>query len=601
MNENGDSIPYPIVSPFSCFNAGISSLYPNKLVNLTKIAEYSFSCCFKLTEVVLPASIEEICEGSFQCCSSLARVSFVEGSNLKTIGKFAFRCCESLKTFDFPSLLERIENKAFNGCLNLKIVDLSATKIYFIGKSAFSKFLLLIIPSTLVSIDMNIKSYGYVEIDKGNRFIQSDSNGYLSKPSGIFYCNFRKSHFLIRRSVERILDFCFYGSPLVRITIPDSVVKICKNAFGSCGNLSCVRFHPNSRLEIIEKAAFSNCLNLERISLPKSLRIIKESAFHNCSLKRIIFQHESRLEEIYWPFTYTKIEKLYLPSSVKRIVNVVKEMFSLESVHISNNYFQSTDDGTAIYSKDGNDLVCVLSWLKQIQISQGTKVIKEKAIDCMNMDDLIIPASVEVIEANAISVWNVRFEEGTRIRSIDFNAFSARLTSLQVNNSNFRTSGKGVVTSINPRGIVFVPRNLKEIEIDQELEVIYSYAFFYSKIKNITFPPSLKKICTGAFQISEIETIEFSPGTVLNYIEQDAFNSSVKKLKLPLVNGKVECFVNRNIDLEFPAGFAPCEIDKSLFKEHQGKISVTYKQQDIKIIGKLLYNKEATFSENNSL
>lgn len=118
--------------------------------------------------------------------------------------------------------------------------------------------------------------------------------------------------------------------------------------------------------------------------------------------------------------------------------------------------------------------------------------------------------------------------------------------------------------SMNPKGIVFVPKSLKNLSIDQDIEVVYSYAFNGLKIDVLNFPPTLKWIYSDAFSSSEIKEINFAEGTELDFFEGgDNMLSNLEKLILPPIKDFF-CF---NIlfceyinELRFSSNFAPKEV-----------------------------------------
>lgn len=57
-------------------------------------------------------------------------------------------------------------------------------------------------------------------------------------------------------------------------------------------------------------------------------------------------------------FTHCQKMTSDMPSFVKEIVAVSVGMRSLESMHVSNAYFQCIEDESMNFSKDGSELVC---------------------------------------------------------------------------------------------------------------------------------------------------------------------------------------------------------------------------------------------------
>lgn len=92
----------------------------------------------------------------------------------------------------------------------------------------------------------------------------------------------------------------------------------------------------------------------------------------------------------------------------------------LESVYVRNELFACNEEGTAILSRDGSELISVLE----------------------NHNNVIIAASVEFIKEGAVFPSGVvDFASGSRLRSIDFETFVEKPKSLII------TMDNGVVTS----------------------------------------------------------------------------------------------------------------------------------------------------------
>lgn len=115
----------------------------------------------------------------------------------------------------------------------------------------------------------------------------------------------------------------FEFSSIVKITLPQSLVKIGYHAFIGCRNLQIVNFSDvlNSNLKIIGEAAFYNCDKLMHFAFPSSLEVIKKAAFQNCEcLQKVVFPVDSRLRIIEKnAFSGSSIKSIKIPLSVQRI------------------------------------------------------------------------------------------------------------------------------------------------------------------------------------------------------------------------------------------------------------------------------------------
>ena len=235
---------------------------------LTRIGNYVFSGCIKLTSVTLPNTITTIGEQAFSDCSNLT--SIIIPNSVTTIENCAFMCCTGLTNVTIPNSVTTIMSQAFDGCSSL-----------------YS----LTIPNSATYID-----------DWAFR-------GCYGLNSVTFHCKAIKGWFMGNQSIREIVigdevttieDFAFEGcSGLVSVTIPHSVTNIGDNAFSGCNGLVTVTFHcdeikclyfGNSLKEVIigdevssiGDYAFNNCTSLESVIIGNSVTSIGKSAFYGC-------------------------------------------------------------------------------------------------------------------------------------------------------------------------------------------------------------------------------------------------------------------------------------------------------------------------------
>lgn len=112
------------------------------------------------------------------------------------------------------------------------------------------------------------------EVDRGNRFFETDENGVLytaGKKELVFYPNAREK--LIKDGNEQVTGGGEYE-------IPASATKILDNAFYLCGNLYEITF--NEGLVEIGDASFMKCSSLQNFTLPDSLTAIGRDGFSFC-------------------------------------------------------------------------------------------------------------------------------------------------------------------------------------------------------------------------------------------------------------------------------------------------------------------------------
>ncbi|MDE5972619.1 MAG: leucine-rich repeat protein, partial [Muribaculaceae bacterium] len=199
-----------------------TSLVSVKLpAGLTVIPASCFDKCSALTELTIPETVTTIRSSAFSGCSALdiklpAGVTSIETS--------AFQNCLKLTEFTLPESMTTVPNSLFYGCVNLSRVTLGS-KITSLGSSSFR----------------NCTSLKRIEI-----------------PS----------------TVSTIGTYCFAGSGLDSIALPDGLKTISSNLFDGCKSLTCVDIP--STVTTISSYAFQNS-SLKRLEVPASVTTLNGS------------------------------------------------------------------------------------------------------------------------------------------------------------------------------------------------------------------------------------------------------------------------------------------------------------------------------------
>lgn len=554
-----------LIDQFACFEGHLSSLdLQNTRIQI--IGSFSFYHCMNLQNILFPTSLEEICEGAFYGCCKLESIDIPSDSKLIKIGPKAFKYCRQLEGFRSPPLLQYIGDNAFQYCTKLYFTRTNVCKI---GNHAFkdTNHNLFIRDSPIGKFNIIGDEY----IAYNNKYIINNNNGSYFMNRVFFKGTPRKKYFFLRRGIEIIANNCFSYSKLVYITIPASVKIISRNAFGMCTYLKKITFSGNSKLIEIQNKAFFYCCHMKKFVFPKSLQIIRSDAFVNCiELEKVVFPFDSQLIRIENAFLGTRIKYLSLPPSIQEIVDLCFQNKGLESIYVKNEKYESNSDGTAIFSKDMTELVCVLYSLERFKIPDGVRVIKRGAFLGYTFKCLQIPSSVEIIEDEALMECKdkkiIEFAPGSRLKSLGYMSFPC-LDDLIIDGENFVKLKNGVVMSLSPRGIIFVPGHLRELDIDPGIEFVYHFAFSESKIQYLSFPKSLKRITSKAFYKSDLMAIEFEEGTELDYIGDDAFDlSKIWYINLPPVKEyfSYDSFKENVYKIQFPPKFQPKRIKDEL-------------------------------------
>ena len=297
--------------------------------NVTRIKDYCFAGCTKLTSITIPSSVTSI-EGAFRGCTKLTSITIP--SSVTSIGSYTFYNCPGLTSITIPSSVTSIGNNAFDGCTGLTSITIpsSVTSIASgafsycygltsvtisegvtkIGNSAFSycgNLTSITIPSSVTSIGSyafngcsklktagpigggyNIE-FGWTTAIINKAFYDCSSLTSITIPEGVttigaeaFDGCTKLTSITIPEGVTTIGTEAFDGcSSLTSITIPSSVTSIGNSAFSYCSGLTSITI-PSS-VTSIGYSVFDGCSSLTSITIPSSVTSIGEFAFQNCT------------------------------------------------------------------------------------------------------------------------------------------------------------------------------------------------------------------------------------------------------------------------------------------------------------------------------
>ncbi len=230
-----------------CFD-GFKKLKRVTLGNsLTGIPEFCFSNCKALQSVTIPSGVKRICWGAFLNCSGLEKVILPD--SLRVIEYCSF-CRTGLKSVTIPKNVKQLGNTAFNAPGVFEASPLTEVKVV-----------------------------------KGNRIFRSE-NGVLYNKRKTALCLYPKNKsgakLFIPDSVTRICPEAFSSSKnLTEIVFGKNVRTIGSRSFYSCKKLEKLSFKTN-KLTNIGSNAFGCCKKLKRVNLPDSTRVIHSCAFLRC-------------------------------------------------------------------------------------------------------------------------------------------------------------------------------------------------------------------------------------------------------------------------------------------------------------------------------
>ena len=290
---------------------------------LLRIGKDAFQQCKSLDSIKLPSTLIEISWSAFMLCSSLRKV--VVNKGLQSIGWSAFKDCKSLLSIDLShTLIVEIPSNTFGSCTELKTVVLNEG-IKEIGQWTFSACFALQsinLPPTLVNIGINA-----------------------------FYNCISLKDIVFSEGLKTIGGSAFGSCSLKSITLPSSLIKVGRS-FGK--NTSLRELVINEGPKEIGVCAFTDCVSLEKVTIPSSVTKIDNWAFSGCSNLRDV----ELKSEIAVFSSSTQLGKVFTRcSSLERIKfqNISTRVKAIIQIQTSREVENNIDEIQGLMEREGFD------------------------------------------------------------------------------------------------------------------------------------------------------------------------------------------------------------------------------------------------------
>ena len=469
-------------------------------VYLSRIGNFAFAGCYKVTHVEMSEFLQTIGVGAFYYCCSLTDITVPK--SVVSVGEEAFYFVPNVNysgTQDSSSW----GAKAVNGYAEDGLVYKNSDKKTLLGCSA-SKQGEVVLPDSVTSV----AEYAFFACGNITKVVFPDSVTYVG--GELFSLCDGLTEVRLPNGITSI-DFNFFAgcSSLTNITIPDGVTNIDWYAFYNCTGLKSITI-PNSVTSIGE-SAFRGCTGLTSVTIPNSVTSIGSSAFDGCnsltsvtvgngvtSIGEWTFENCSSLTSITIPDSVTSIgssafsdctglTSIAIPSGVTSIGNGAFDgCGSLKKVYAASLDSWLKIDFSGWYSNpcyNGADLYFNGEIAKDVVIPGGVTSIGECAFEgCSSLTSITIPDSVTSIGEsafyNCISLSSITIPDG--VTSIGDCAFEGciNLTSIMLPCS-VKSIGEAVFSECV--GIVYIlnPDCLTEESNDNifsGIPTVYSHA-----------------------------------------------------------------------------------------------------------------------------
>ena len=201
---------------------------------------------------------------------------------LRALDSWAFEYNPMLKSVILPRNISSIGEAAFRDCFYLTTIDLPESLVS-LKPSAFSGCMNL--------LDVNLHNASTIASSAFSRCASLNSfHGKLASDDGrcvisnntlVAYAPANQTSFDVPQGIQTIGSGVFEECvKLQRVTLPNTVKVIDEYAFYGCENLTEIELP--DQLTTIGVGAFWNCQKLNRMLIPNSVLTIGEQAFNNC-------------------------------------------------------------------------------------------------------------------------------------------------------------------------------------------------------------------------------------------------------------------------------------------------------------------------------
>lgn len=477
----------------------------------TKVGDFAFDGCSKLTGVTLPATITNISSTAFNGCDDLYQI---EGG-VYYVDKWAVKFDNSKNSVSLRNDTVGIADSSFANGTALESISLP-NGIKYIGKSAFegcSNITSITIPNNVTtdSASNTTNSMGMIGASafKGCSKLESIKLPFIGEPKE----GSTNTHFgFIFGAVNSSENAAFVPESLKTVEL-NGASTIAEKAFEGCNGLKNIVISQN--VTSISFSAFVGCTGIENITVSsdnKQYASLDGNLYDNG--KRTLIQYAVGK-------TNTSFA---VPASVTKIgPNAFAGASNLESLTvpfvgetkdgISNNHFGYIFGAVTA----DNNSTCVPSNLKTLVVSGGT-VINDKAfIGCSNLESITIADSITQISSTAfdgcddlyqieggiyyVDKWAVKFDNSVA-------SVSLRNNTVGIADSTFANSEKltGIAIGSNIKHIgSYAFENCANLatltfEDDSNCVNIGSYAFSgCNALTEVTLPNSVENVGALAF------------------------------------------------------------------------------------------------------
>ena len=388
--------------------------------SVTSIEDGAFFGCKALTSIFIPDTVYHIGYGAFKGCDNLKNIIVEDDSkSYKSInGRLYDNKRKSLMDRVFLPDIDYVIPKGTTHLTGFDYYSMEKYSKHYIyhqsgddGISVYGTVRSVTIPRKVEDIPKNL----FYIFDKAESFNVDEKSPNFKSIDGVLFSKDGKrliaypaakqgSLYTVPEGVETIGERAFANCiSLQAINLPDSIRRIERYSFSGSGLKQFVQ--PKNQKRICA-GTFEFCLDLDTVKLKEGLKVIDDNAFYGCS----------------------NITEIQLPDSLMIIGKSAFEDCSLSSIKI----------GPKVQSLISKAFA--FNHIESIKLGKGVSFIGEDAFAHNPIKELELPDNIKVVESGAFSCCEdlSQVHIGTGLRYISPKAFQdcGKLSKLKITREN---------------------------------------------------------------------------------------------------------------------------------------------------------------------
>ena len=484
-------------------NSGLKTI---DIYEKIEIPEYCFALCEKLKKVVLHNSLIGIKDGAFSECTSLT--DFTAMGEIEYFGEQTFYGDTALETFKLPNSNISIGGYCFYQCSNLN-------KVEFADKTYISEILGSVFEET------NVTNF-VIAANNNNYSVSDDGALLLSKDqSKVIFAAPSKQYadYVLDEKYTEIAPAAFSGVSIKTLTITNPNTLINKFAFANCDELEKVIL-PTTTGVVIKEHAFNYAAKLENIENLEFVKTVGDYAFANTNVKNATLADEATYGE--GAFFKSNIEEVTIGANTKFGLGVFQNCAKLTKVNMPK---ANVEFGRGCFAYCSN--------LATIDLSYVEMIPEECFYSCSNL--------LRVNLDNCKEIGNYAFSDCAKIVSVVMPKIEKIGEGAFSRYSTF--GGAPIFTAVVlPDTLTFIGdgaflgcEKLSEITIPSSVSSLGDYTFAYCLLlETVNLPDIIEKI--GLYTFAGCEYLEFINLENIKEVSDYAFTSCVYLENIDLTN-----------------------------------------------------------------